>query len=88
MAYRFLADSILDDARDAGIYFGERKVFLSTIPGIDLADAECRQMLEDLLRSGALRFARADLVAAMDPALVAASEWRIDGATYHFLIVR
>ena len=32
--------------------------------------------------------ARADLVAAMDPALVAASEWQVDGATYHFVIDR
>ena len=29
---------------------------------------------------------RADLVAAMDPALVAASETTTDGATFHFLL--
>jgi hypothetical protein len=40
-----------------------------------------------LRRAGLLRFARADLVAAMDPELVAASEWRLNGATAHFLIV-
>jgi hypothetical protein len=34
-----------------------------------------------------LQFARADLVAAMDPSLDAASEWRLAGATYHFLQV-
>jgi hypothetical protein len=30
--------------------------------------------------------ARADLVSAMEPSLVAASEWRTNGATYHFVI--
>lgn len=87
LALRYLAESVLADARTCGIYFGDRKVFLSTIPGVDLADGECTQMLDQLRRAGLLRFARADLVAAMDPGLVAASEWRLDGATAHFLIV-
>jgi hypothetical protein len=86
LAYRILADSILADAQ-YGVRFGDRKVFLGSIPGIDLADAECVQMLDDLRRAQLLTFARADLVAAMDPALVATSEWRLDGTTYHFLIV-
>jgi hypothetical protein len=34
-----------------------------------------------------LEFARADLVVAMAPAPVAASEWHLDGATMHFLVV-
>ncbi len=34
-----------------------------------------------------LEFARANPVAAMAPALVAASEWHLDGATMHFLVV-
>lgn len=85
-AYKYIADSILADAA-AGTYFGSRKVFLSTIPGIDLADPECVAMLDELRRAGLLEFARADLVAAMDPALVAASEWRLPGATFHFLVV-
>jgi hypothetical protein len=87
MAYRFLAESILRDAADQGTYFGDRKVFLGTIPGIDLAAAECVAMLDDLRRAGLLTFARADLVAAMDAELVAASEWRVDITTYHFLVV-
>ena len=75
VAYRYLAEGILRDAIDQGTYFGDRKVFLSTIPGIDLSDPECREMLETLRQTGLLDFARADLVGAMDPALVAASEW-------------
>ena len=86
-ALRYLADGILTDARMCGIYFGDRKVFLGTIPGVDLADPEWPQLFEDLQRAGLLTLARADLVGAMDPALVAASEWRLDGATYHFLQV-
>lgn len=86
-AYRFLAEGILRDAADQGTYFGDRKVFLSTIPGIDLADAECVAMLDDLRRMQLLVFSRADLVAAMDPALVRASEWDLGGTTYHFLVV-
>lgn len=90
-AHRYLADSILSDARSCGIYFGDRKVFLSTIPGIDLADEECVQMLDGLRRAQLLAFARADLVAAMDPELVAASEWRLNdercSPTFHFLVI-
>lgn len=86
-AYRLLAALYLDDAAAYGTRFGTRKVFLSTVPGIDLADPECTDVLLTLLRTGCLEFARADLVAAMDPALVAASEWRLDGATQHFLVL-
>jgi hypothetical protein len=64
--------------------FGDRKVFLAAIT--DLC-AEDRAGLEACLRAGVLRFARADFVGAMDAEIVAASEWRIDGATYHFLCV-
>jgi hypothetical protein len=71
----------------SGVYFGDRKVFLSTIPGVDLADPEWRQLLKELRRARLLTFARADLVVAMDPELVAASEWKLDDATNHFLVV-
>lgn len=87
LAFRYLAESIVRDAVLQGAFFGDRKIFLASIPGINLGDAECTGMLLDLLRAGLLRFARADLVSAMDPALVAASEWKLDGATYHFLVV-
>jgi hypothetical protein len=88
-AFRILASLILEDVRsDAGVrWFGDRKVFLATVPGIDLIDADCRAELDIMRRAGLLEFVRADLVAAMDPALVAASEWRLDGATMHFLVV-
>jgi hypothetical protein len=62
-------------------------VFLGSIPSIDLADPECRGWLDDLRRTGRVTFARAGLVAAMDSSLVAASEWQLGGATYHFLQV-
>jgi hypothetical protein len=85
-ALRNLANGILIDARMSGIYFGDRKVFLGSIPGVDVGDPE-RQMFEDLRRAGLLEFARTDLVAAMDPELVARSEWNQGGATNHFLVV-
>jgi hypothetical protein len=86
-ALRNLADGILADARMSGIYFGDRKVFLGSIPGVDVADPKRRQLFDDLRRAGLLEFARADLVAAMDPDLVARSEWSQGGATNHFLVV-
>ena len=86
-ALRNLADGLLADARTSGVYFGDRKVFLASIPGLDLADPKWRELLDNLRRAQLLRFSRADLVAAMDPELVAASEWRLDGTTYHFLQV-
>jgi hypothetical protein len=83
-----VAAALRRDAVAHGIMFGDRKVFLGSIPGIELEDAECRAWLEDLRRTGRVTFARADLVAAMDPALVASSEWTIaPGVTAHFLQV-
>lgn len=94
MGYRLLAARILEDAVQHGVYFGDRKVFLSTIPSIDLKDKEGLVVLEDLLRTGALQFARADLVAAMDPVLVEASTWLLSNPMgigrrpeYHFLVL-
>jgi hypothetical protein len=76
------------DALEHGIKLGDRKVFLGSIPSIDLADPDCRAWLDDLRRTGRVEFVRADFVAAMDPALVAASEWTIlHGVTAHFLMV-
>ena len=45
------------------------------------------QLLDDLHRARLLEFARADLVAAMDPALVTKSEWSQGGAINHLLVV-
>ncbi len=89
MALKFLADDLRKSAIAHGTFVGDRKVFLGTIPGINLKDAGDREDLLALLRSGAAQFARADLVQAMDPELVAASEWSpAHGVTYHFLVVK
>ncbi len=86
-AYHHLADGIIRDAAEYGLRFGPRKVFLGTIPGLDLQDAAGMADLATLLRCGLLSFARADLVGAMDPELVEASEWRLDISTFHFLVL-
>ncbi len=88
---------ILDSARRAPTpgWFGERKVFVSAAydqlrkdgrsSGISLP--EFKALLVDLHRAGVLELARADLVAAMDPSLVAASEIDAQGAEFHFIVV-
>jgi hypothetical protein len=88
---KITADRILSTARNGhrDLWFGNRKVFLAAV--VDITDAVAMEILEACLSAGLLTFARADLVAAMDPELVAASEWRLDGPgiqpTYHFLQV-
>jgi hypothetical protein len=89
------ADEVRDVARAAndGV-FGERKVFIAAAwhdlrrrPGyasLTLDDFKTR--LVRAHRVGELVLARADLVAAMDPELVAASETAADGATFHFVV--
>lgn len=74
--------------------FGDRKVFidaaftaLQTQPAWrDLSLADFKQRLLAAHRTGEVVLARADLVAAMDPARVAASETTVDGATFHFIV--
>ncbi len=74
--------------------FGERKVFISAVWDELRRDPAWAPLpLDDLKRqllaahqSGDVVLARADLVAAMDPALVAASETAADGATFHFIV--
>jgi hypothetical protein len=51
-----------------------------------LSDAEFKRQLFAAHRAGLIQLARADLVAAMDPVAVAASETQVDGATFHFVI--
>lgn len=84
---KLTADRMLATARNAhrDFWFGARKVFLAAI--VDVQDADAMTILDDCRRAGLLSFARADLVAAMDPELVADSTWALDGATYHFLTV-
>lgn len=90
-----LIDAVRSAARDArdGV-FGDRKVFISSVwqalrampPWSQLDLDEFKARLVSAHRQRQLVLARADLVAAMDPTLVAASETRTDGATFHFIV--
>lgn len=83
---------VAHEARDG--VFGDRKVFISTIwdalhalPRWSTLDRyDFKAQLVEAHRKRELVLARADLVAAMDPELVAASETRADGATFHFVV--
>ncbi|MGN6104046.1 MAG: hypothetical protein ACTHU0_02985 [Kofleriaceae bacterium] len=74
--------------------FGDRKVFIASVwrelcrhaRWVDLPLAEFKRQLVVAHRAGDLSLARADLVAAMDPELVAASETVTDGASFHFIV--
>ena len=75
-------------------WFGDRKVFVSPVwrelrrnprwSAVTLDDFKARLVAAH--RAGELALARADLVAAMDPDLVAASEITADGASFHFIV--
>jgi hypothetical protein len=90
-----LVDAVRSAARAArdGV-FGDRKVFISSVwhalhatpPWSALELDEFKQRLVAAHRKRELVLARADLVAAMDPALVAASETETEGATFHFIV--
>ena len=90
-----LIDAVRSAARDArdGV-FGDRKVFISSVwhalhatpPWSALELDDFKQRLVAAHRKRELELARADFVAALDPALVAASETRTDGATFHFVV--
>ena len=75
-------------------WFGDRKVFVSAVwdqlrthaPWTALALDDFKARLLAAHRAGALTLARADLVAAMDPERVAASEIAADGASFHFVV--
>jgi len=77
-----------------GGWFGDRKVFVSALwhelrktprwSAITLDELKARLVAAH--RAGELALARADLVAAMDPELVAASEITTDGASFHFIV--
>lgn len=86
---------IARDARDArdGV-FGDRKVFISRVwdalratpAWAQLALDEFKARLVSAHHHRELELARADFVAAMDPALIAASETATDGTTFHFIV--
>jgi hypothetical protein len=90
------ADAVLRAARAATSgRFGDRKVFVSAVwhelhkdpAWSQLALDELKPLLAAAHRAGQLVLARADLVAAMDPELVACSEIASDGARFHFVVV-
>ena len=74
--------------------FGDRKVFIAAVwhelrrspswSSLTLDEFKARLVIAH--RAGDLALARADLVAAMDPDLVAASETTTDGASFHFIV--
>jgi hypothetical protein len=84
--------TVAEKARDG--VFGDRKVFISSVwnalravpPWTALALDDFKAELIAAHRRQELVLARADLVAAMDPTLVASSETRTDGATFHFIV--
>src|SRR5690606_6950954 len=73
--------------------FGERKLFIGSAwealkdePRVAALGIDgFKDVLVEAHRRGVLELSRADLVAAMDPADVAASETRHLNATYHFI---
>lgn len=89
------ARDVHDAARTAqdGV-FGGRKVFISAVwdqlrrdgRWASLSIPEFKRRLLDAQRAGEVELARADLVAAMDPRLVADSETLADGASFHFIV--
>jgi hypothetical protein len=90
----FAADVLAAAGQAQDGWFGDRKVFVSAVwrelrnhprwSALTLDD--CKQRLVAAHRAGALVLARADLVAAMDPELVGASEITTDGASFHFVV--
>lgn len=94
-----LGATFTDDVRAAarsahhGV-FGGRKVFISAVwdelrrtgRWSTLSIPDFKRRLLDAHRAGSLELARADLVAAMDPRLVASSETLADGASFHFVV--
>ncbi len=87
-AVRAAAAEVTGDGR-----FGDRRVFIAALwrraargelAGLTLA--EFKRRLLDANRAGDLSLARADLVDAMDPAVVAESEIRDLGSSFHFVL--
>lgn len=89
------ADEVRDVARATthGV-FGDRKVFISSVwdelrrhpTWSALTLDEFKARLVRAHQAGDVVLARADLVAAMNPELVAASETTADGASFHFIV--
>ena len=93
MAERILAANLIADAKSCGTYWlGEHsgKILLASIPGVDLADPECRAMLNSLRRLGLIQMSRCDMPAACPKDqrdLLNRSEFSDRGCDVHFLLV-
>lgn len=76
-------------ARCTGWGFGDRKVFLAGVAQdlqCDHPDMTLAQIMQAIVASS-IECSRADLVAAMDPAMVAESEVCVGVAVFHFVVV-
>jgi hypothetical protein len=90
----FAADVLRAAGAATAGWFGDRKIFVYAVWDQLRSDPRWsaltlpafKAQLLAAHRAGELTLARADLVAAMDPALVAASEIAADGASFHFLV--
>lgn len=90
----FAADVLTAAGAAQGGWFGDRKVFVSAVWEALRSDPRWSALTLDAFKqrlvaahhAGALELARADLVAAMDPALVAASEIATGPASFHFIV--
>lgn len=84
------ANFILRRVRDQGVHWGTDhpldpgKHFLGTL-GIDWKVPAHKKTLMALMREGKVMLSRADLVGAMDPALVKSSEIHHMGSDFHFI---
>lgn len=81
---------VLRRMREQGVAFGPDKRFLGSL-GIDWTVPENKALMLKMMRNGDAAFARADLVGAMDPEMVKASEI-VDGgpggfgnSSWHFI---
>jgi len=85
------AASLMHDAAEYGVRFhGSCKVYLGSIPGVDLTDPEWVRALDELNAHGLIELRRCDLVQSADAALLARSEYRpteYPAASFHFLCV-
>ena len=90
---RMFAERVLDAARSSPSgRFGDDRVFISHVwralkGGTSLNERSFKNRLLEANRARLLALSRADLVEAMDPADVAASEIRYLGATFHFVAI-
>ncbi|MCY1003725.1 hypothetical protein OWM54_41935 [Myxococcus sp. MISCRS1] len=88
------AERVLTAARAVpteGRYMGGKKVFISFVYAALRDDFPSREAFDEELvkaiRTGDLTLVRADLVSAMNPKVVAESEVRSYGATFHFVVL-